>query len=811
MKLVIIISLFFTIGLSQIFSQECTYTLKGDIIDFHDGKSLIGATLIVIKNGVITKTITSNNDGKYVIKNLCKGVFELHVSHPECKSKIISIDLKEDTTKKITLEHHLESLNEVIVTGNNREQGVTKATSVQTLNAEDIEQFSDASLGDALKELSGVSSLNTGSTIVKPIIQGLNSSRILIITNNVRLQDQEWGIEHAPNVDLNAADRLTVIKGSGALQYGGDAIGGVVLARPKPLVRRDTLFGKTILSGSSNGRGGSITSTINKGYNNGVGLRLQGTYKRFGDFRAPDYFLTNTGTEQKAVSVNFGINKFLYGAELYYSYFDTELGILQAADIGNVTDLVRAINAPVPEIIEDFSYDIGLPRQEVAHHIAKFNSYLRLERLGKLSLQYSFQFNDRQEFDNRSFIDDNIPVVDLELTTHNLDLLLEVNSVDKSKITAGLSGLYQENFADPRTGVRRVIPDYEKYNFGAFAGIAYDLTDNLLVDIGGRIDFTHIDALKFYRGTFFEDRGYDVDFADIIVDQVGSQILTNPVFDYTTFSATLGLGYSINDDLDLQINYGLTSRPPNPSELFSEGLNQASVAFELGDLRITEEVANKIAVTFQGRLFDERLNFNLTPYANFINDYIVLEPSEDGVIVTSRGAFQEFEYLQNDARLFGIDFDATYDFSDRFQYKTSFSYLRGDDVTRDQPIINIPSTNWFNTVVYTNKDLNNLRLQLKSEAFFEQTRFPDNNFITRIVENNEFQEVLVDVSTPPPGYHLLHFDSSVQFNLDTKTQLEIGFAVDNIFNTNYRQYLNRFRFFADELGRNFTLRAKLNY
>jgi iron complex outermembrane receptor protein len=808
MRSLFILTLFF-IGTSTTYSQQCNFTLKGDIIDFHDGKPLIDASVVIIKDGNILKSTTSDSKGKYVIKGLCIGKVEIFVSHTECKSKRFSIEIKGNTTRKISLEHHLENLNEIVITGEKREQGVSKATSVQTLKAADIEQFSDASLGDALKEISGVSSLNTGSTIVKPIIQGLNSSRILIITNNVRLQDQEWGIEHAPNVDLNTADRLTVIKGSGALQYGGDAIGGVVLAKPKNLATKDTIFGKTILSGSTNGRGGSVTSSIDKGFNNGIGLRLQGTFKRFGDFKAPDYFLNNTGTKQKALSVNLGINEFLYGAEVFYSYYDSEIGVLRAADFGNITDLVRAINSPIPEFTEGFSSNINFPRQEVLHHLVKVNSYFRLKRLGKISLQYSFQFNDRQEFDNRSGVDDNIPTVNLELETHNLDLLFNIDAVENSKIIAGISGLFQENFADPNTGVRRVIPDYEKYSIGAFAGIAYDITDDLLVDIGARVDFTTIDAQKFYRTSFFNDRGYNIDFADIVVQDFGTQLLTNPEFDYTNFSATVGLAYNISDSIDLQINYGLASRPPNPSELFSEGLNQSSAAFELGDLRIEEEIGNKISLTLKGTLLNDRINFNITPYANFISNYIILEPTD--LLATTRGTFQVFEYIQNDARLLGIDFDATYDFNNHFQYKTSFSYIKGDDTFRDRPLINIPSTNWFNTVTYNNEKLKNLRIQLKSEAFFEQTRFPDNNFIAQIVENNQFQDVLVDVSTPPPGYHLLHFDSSIQFNLSNTTKLELGFAIDNIFNTSYRQYLNRFRFFADELGRSFTLRAKLNY
>jgi iron complex outermembrane receptor protein len=63
-------------------------------------------------------------------------------------------------------------------------------------------------------EIAGVSSLKTGSSVVKPVINGLFGSRVPVINNNVRLEDQEWGTEHAPNFDVNAAGKITVIKGA---------------------------------------------------------------------------------------------------------------------------------------------------------------------------------------------------------------------------------------------------------------------------------------------------------------------------------------------------------------------------------------------------------------------------------------------------------------------------------------------------------------------------------------------------------------------------------------------------------------------
>ena len=41
--------------------------------------------------------------------------------------------------------------------------------------------------------------------------------------------------------------------------------------------------------------------------------------------------------------------------------------------------------------------------------------------------------------------------------------------------------------------------------------------------------------------------------------------------------------------------------------------------------------------------------------------------------------------------------------------------------------------------------------------------------------------------------------------------MEVSFNIDNLFNVSYRENLNRLRYFADDLGRNYNLKIKLNY
>jgi iron complex outermembrane receptor protein len=133
-----------------------------------------------------------------------------------------------------------------------------------------------------LTEIAG-SSLKTGSSVVKPVINGLFGSRVPVINNNVRLEDQEWGTEHAPNFDVNAAGKITVIKGAG-LQFGGDAVGGLIIIEPVSVKRHS--FGKTILNLASNGRGGSMSSSLHKGNDKGWSWNALGTVKYMGDKEA---------------------------------------------------------------------------------------------------------------------------------------------------------------------------------------------------------------------------------------------------------------------------------------------------------------------------------------------------------------------------------------------------------------------------------------------------------------------------------------------------------------------------------------------
>ena len=750
------------------------------------------------------KTVSSDEKGNYTIKNLPAGKLNVHVSYVGYQSIDTLITLTASIVLDFKLKESTNRLSEVIVM--QQKNTINNSILEQKLKLETIEKYSNQSLGDALKEIAGVSTLKTGNAIVKPIINGLYGSRVPIINNNVRLEDQEWGTEHAPNLDINSAGKITVIKGASGLQYGGDAVGGLVIIEPVS-VKKDTLLGKTISNFDSNGRGGSVSSSIHKGNLIGWSYNAVGTFKYIGDKTATDYVLSNTGNRELNFSGDIKFSRKKYDFTAFYSFFNAKIGILSASHIGNSFDLYQSINNQVPAVVNDFTYSINSPRQEVQHHIAKANFNYYWNEMASLSIQYAFQFNKRLEFDVRRRNYMNTAALDLDLKTHSI--LIDFKKVSHDwTIKSGTNASYQTNFANPATGVRPLIPNYDKLDLGVYGIVAHQFFNKFAVEAGLRYDFSNLEATKYYFKSRWNERGYDPEFSNFIVsDYDGTQWLTEPNFVFHNISASVGIHKEFDNQLDWYVNMSLATRNPNPSEFFSDGLHHSTGVIELGDLALKKEQSVKFSTTVQKKWRSFSLEIN--PYVSNIRNYMFLRPTD--FETTIRGTFPVWEYQQTRAIISGIDFQSHWNLSEQWQHFFALAYVNGYDVKNSEPLIDIPPLNINNKIRFSKKEWNQLALELKSELVLRQNQFPNNNFTTDVIVDNDFVPVVVDISTPPKGYQLWHFYSEIKFKTFSKTNITLAFSVQNILNTTYRDYLNRQRFFADEMGRNFQIQLKINY
>lgn len=780
------------------YSAFSQFTVKGIVLDEHL-QTLQGSHIQWQE-----QLIQSDAQGSFLIHQVAKGDYSLKISHPNYQIMDTVITVVKNEFLQLQLTPLAMPLQEIKVQG--RAKSATVGIQDFTVNKSTVEKYSNQTLGDALKEIVGVTALKSGGSIVKPIIHGLHSSRVPVFSNQVRMEDQQWGIEHAPNFDVNSAGKITVIKGASALQYSGDAVGGMILAE-SPISKKDTLFGKVVTSFSSNGRGGTVNIDVQKGNFLGWRWNMGSTFKYLGDKSAPDYILSNTGNREINFSGTVSYVQEKYEIKGFYSYYNARLGILSASHIGNVTDLYNAITHKKPLVIDGFSYSIQNPYQEMQHHLGKINFTSFLSDAAQVNLQYAFQYNQRNEYDVRRGDDSKKSALDLSLMTHSFLVDYEKKMYNNWTVKAGTSWVYQDNYANPKTGVRPLIPTFQKMDFGIYALVQKEWESNLMVETGIRYDFTSLKATKYYLKSRWEERNYSDDFSHFITQDFGNQWLTHPRFSYHNFAASIGFLKKFTKNWDWNASVALTNRNPNPSELFSDGLHHAIAQIELGDLRLRKEQSVKLSTSVVKQW--QSLTITLNPFVHYIDNFIFLQPI--GVETTTRGAFLAWEYRQANAQLLGVDFQSDWYVLPNLKHQFSLAYLEGHNKDNNSYLIDIPPMQVNNGLYWSTNKKHSFTLGIRHEWVFEQKYFPDYNFSMNIIENNALKPVVLDVSTPPKSYSIWHLESSVEATFFKKNDVKIALFVQNIMNTSYRDYLNRQRFFAYETGRNIQIQMKINF
>src|SRR5690606_5649661 len=231
------------------------------------------------------------------------------------------LTLTTDSELDIVLHHGTIKLHDVDVVGHG--QSVITTNPVKTLSREDIAEARGGSLAEHFDALAGVGTLQTGTTIAKPVINGMHSNRVLILNNGIRQEGQQWGAEHAPEIDPFIAKDFKVIKGAEGVRYGADAIGGVLLISPPPLPVDPYLSGELTAAYQANGRAGVLSGMLQSGVKGVKGLswRVQGTAKRGGNARTANYTLGNTGLAEYNGAAALRYSSTRSALEAYYSRF----------------------------------------------------------------------------------------------------------------------------------------------------------------------------------------------------------------------------------------------------------------------------------------------------------------------------------------------------------------------------------------------------------------------------------------------------------------------------------------------------------
>ena len=727
----------------------------------------------------VGKHFVSDAKGRVNIPNLAKGKYPIKVNYLGFLDYEAIVAIPAVNPYKVVMQEEVNQLAGTTLIGH-----VAKpVTASVAIDKPKLQQKSGEELAKVLTTVAGVSMIQTGATIAKPVIHGLHSNRILILNNEVRQEGQQWGADHAPEIDPAVADKITVIKGADAVRYGSDALGGVVVIAPNQLPYGDGLHGQLSPSFASNGRKSATTLKLESGL---PGLlhwawRVQGTLKRSGDIHTADYMLNNTAAAEANFSAAIGMRQEAGSAELFYSRYENESGVFYGSHIGNLDDLLARFEIGRPLTTYPFSYSIEAPKQKVIHHLLKAKAYYFLPFGGKLTAQYAFQKDIRQEFSVRRLDRTRIPALNMWLTTHLAEVFWENIDTQHWKTLVGGSFSLQDNYNQPGTGVVPVIPNFASVGYGAFAIEKYH-KDNWNAEAGLRYDYKYLSA-----------DGYDM-----YSQRYGGE------HDFHNITYSLGGAWQATPHTALSSNIGVAWRAPQVNELYSSGLHHGAGTYNLGEASLSPETGAKWITSLSYTHPERGIYLTADAYVQLIKNYIYDYPTGETRTLFS-GVYPIFQYTQADALFRGVDIDASLRLAQWGAFAQRLSYgLRGSVVFAKEL-----KTDRYFPFIPAPRLSQSLEWKAQPKGLFQTLEASIGH--TFVAKQTRFEPSQELVATTPDAYHLFEAAIGGTIAIADQQTLSVRLSCENLFNQLYKEYTNRFRYYAHDLGRNVYLRLNYNF
>lgn len=687
----------------------------------------------------------------------------------------------EDSTDVFYRHLQLNELTVTGVTGDTKLKHVTAPVSI--VSPQVLRATASTNVIDAISHQPGVSQLTTGGSISKPIIRGLGYNRVVVMSEGVRQEGQQWGDEHGVEVDGNSVNSVEILKGPASLMYGSDAMAGVVILHQQP----------TLAEGEMKANVTSEYQTNNGLF--GYHLQMAGNQKgfvwdaSFSDKMAHAYknkydgYVPGSQFRERAGRLMLGVNKGWGHSRLTWTAYHLTPGIVEGERDAQTGELEH----------EDgwtgHQYSKSLPFQQVKHYKLVWDNSLNLSS-GYLKALIGYQQNRRQEFEESM---DNYELY-FKLHTLTYDLRYVTNEFDGWKLSTGIGGMYQKSGNE---GEEYLIPDYRLFDFGLYATATKQLGDRWTLNGGVRYDHRHLHGYELME----DDELRFTDFSRHFNGLTGS----------------IGAVLNVSDNLNLKMNIARGFRTPNMSELASNGVHEGSVRYELGNQQLKSEYSLQadLGLDFTSRYVSAQLAL----FANRINNYIfthrVAEEKEEGYLT--------YAYTQGDARLLGFEAGVDFHPIHSVHFSNAFSYVDAQQMhaapgTKYLPFT--PAPKWSSelkwelshhshpTIAHHHTTdaahrslLNNLYVAAGLDCFLKQSHIYGAD----------------DTETETPGYALLSLSAGTDLQLHGKKVAEFYFTADNLLDKAYQNHLSRLKY-ADEnavtgrrgvynMGRNITFKV----
>lgn len=635
----ILIALF--IGFSAFINAQNKIT--GKITD-KDYNPIKGVTIFVSE---LHKSSETDENGTYSINSVPNGTIKITYTLLGFTSQNKTILVQNGENKiDIVLVPSLFEMDEVIVATSFHKLQSQNVMKVEHESMKSLQQKGTATLIEGLATIPGISQISTGTSIGKPVIRGLSGNRVLVYSQGVRVENQQFGDEHGLGLNDAGVESVEIIKGPASLLYGSDALGGVLYFNPEKFAKSNTFEGDFSQKLFSNTLGSNSTLGLKSSSENWKYL-VRGSYNVHSDYKIADgNRVTNTRYNETDLKTGIGYSNSIFSTVFRYNFNKLDLGI------------------PEKGIAEQTSSTTTeYPKQAVANHLLSLNSTLFFNT-SKLDIDLGFISNNRSEFE-----DSDVANLNMKLNTLNYDLKYHLPKAGKLESIFGIQGMAQTNV---NSGMEYLIPNAKTNDFGLFGTSNYEWNSSIL-----------------QAGIRFDNRNISTESYGILGDEGSFEAVAK---NYNSFNCSLGYKTNFTKEFTFRVNVASGFRAPNLAELTSNGVHEGANRYEIGNSNLSTEqnMQTDLNLEYQNSHFE----FFAKGFYNKIKNYIYLNPSP----ITISG-YDVFNYFQTDAKLYGGEFGIHFHPHplDWLHFESSFETVTGEKQNREfLPLI--PANNWNNSL-----------------------------------------------------------------------------------------------------------------
>jgi iron complex outermembrane receptor protein len=669
-----------------------------------------------------------------------------------------------------------------------------------SLSTEDLRFSLEASLGETLDGLPGVSSTNYFPGASRPIIRGFSNDRIRILSNGVDGIDASVGsLDHALTVEPYLAERVEIIRGPAVLLYGSNAVGGVVNVidnRVPGNLPVAPLRTELHLSGDSASRGG-VGHFKTQGREGALAFQVSGLFRQNGNLRIPGFgasdpelqvddergVLLNSFVHTREASVGLSRlwdDSFAGGA---LSFFRARYG------------LGRELGQEIEEINPDGSFDIE----------AELDDPVWIE-MEQWRLDFRGGLTSRVEF------------------IEEINWRLGIASYEHSEIEDGDIGTtFKNDGFELRTEfVHRPVGDWNgafgfqlsRSDFEATGGEAF-LRPTTTTRLGLFL-FEELDLSPFtlQGGLRLEHQRTSPEFFER--DEIVGNTELPDSFSKFGLSGATGLIWRPSAAHRLSFNYSYTQRLPSAQELYADGPHVGTFAYELSDSlegdQFGREISHGVELSHRFRTgsFEFTTNLFYNRFQNFINlrrtgEFAFENEDETFTIINSSlidqafldgrvaaGEENEFiavtRYQRSGAEFYGLEVEARWNFwnegSRGLDLTLVTDLVRAKDTDSGDPLPRIPPARFGGDLQYSSASW----------------------VATLGARHNLRQSRTAPFETETGGYTLVNFGTAYRLpTREDRGELILFGRIDNIFDVEARNHTSFVKDLAPLGGRNIRL------